>query len=951
MLGRRTATGAVAATATTACNGNCIVKWGTDDRGNINFATVMLHGLNKILYFPPGQYYLSGGLTFQASNITYAGSTSGASVLMAGGAATNIFVGGTNIIRSDISIRDLGFWARPAQSGPVIDCDGQIVNQVFIARIRTNLSRTTAPGVGLKCRDTTVRDSYFYSLAPDSVAPTGITVNSGAENFTIINNWCQTTRTCVNGGVSTANYGYRTGTYDGNFAEGMYPYLPAVPNGRGPVTSATYGANSLDDPGAIFTTLGVVTAWRVRALAKQVVGTPIASVNPLGQWAGFSTVGAGGLQVTDQSTRTIASNGAVRVNATSKVTLTLTATPTFRAGDLIYVRNAGNSSFNGGPFTVDAGVDYTNKKITYTQAGADLTASGGTVSLVDFGITNPVVVNDLIQTNAKFCPVRGTISQGVVSCEKWYDRFTLNPVDPPSSSRTIVATVNGGVVRDGANDVTVTTTTDATFVLGEELFLAGTDSAAFDGPCLVTAVTTARILHCQQVGAAGSSQNGTVMPAYRYLTWVIGTVDSGATSGGAGTPITATHLSIRQWQNYNGVPSTPATGTPYEVVNVQGYSSSAYTLTGTDPMVENIRVTRNHASRHFGDQYFIQGGRSRGVLVEGNISVDGGDACGTFWGDNLTITNNKFMHCGGGCINLLALTTAPGSQFLFSSNTIVDCAWSALPAAFGTAIEIDSVPNSIISNNIIAIVDNDPAAAGYGIELGLNASLAGLEMHTLIANNQILNMKNGGIYVFAGVPDTEIRNNTIVQTQGMGIIDRGTRTRSIGNKVSVDPAGTALCDQGTGGFWQANYVPAGLLKTGASGTTCATAITASTAQWQGNYKAMGPPTTGAFVLTGGGGWGSGAGITNITGHDRSLAFRVTAAGATPAPGLAPTIVFTYPNLITGIAPLYTVLMRSNSGGTACNGFTWSASTTALTITCPGTPVAGETYDFQATTTD
>lgn len=98
---------------------------------------------------------------------------------------------------------------------------------------------------------------------------------------------------------------------------------------------------------------------------------------------------------------------------------------------------------------------------------------------------------------------------------------------------------------------------------------------------------------------------------------------------------------------------------------------------------------------------------------------------------------------------------------------------------------------------------------------------------------------------------------------------------------------------------------------------------------------------GDYVLSAG--WGATASVAVATGsRDSRGRITVTANGA----GLAanPTITFTFKNGAYGAAPF--AIVKRNGGTGATTEPTWATATTTLTMTWPGTPVAGLTYIFE-----
>lgn len=99
-------------------------------------------------------------------------------------------------------------------------------------------------------------------------------------------------------------------------------------------------------------------------------------------------------------------------------------------------------------------------------------------------------------------------------------------------------------------------------------------------------------------------------------------------------------------------------------------------------------------------------------------------------------------------------------------------------------------------------------------------------------------------------------------------------------------------------------------------------------------------TTGNFSISTG--WGSTRSVDTISGSDNRFKFRVNSAGTGQAAN--PTITITFAEGAFAVAP-FAIVVR-NGGNQITTPFIWSESTTALTITFVGTPVAGEQYLFE-----
>ena len=95
----------------------------------------------------------------------------------------------------------------------------------------------------------------------------------------------------------------------------------------------------------------------------------------------------------------------------------------------------------------------------------------------------------------------------------------------------------------------------------------------------------------------------------------------------------------------------------------------------------------------------------------------------------------------------------------------------------------------------------------------------------------------------------------------------------------------------------------------------------------------------AIVL--GAGWGSTAAVSGAIGTDGAHSFTVTSNGTGIAANA--TIAITYKDGAWGLSPLFLSMITGGTGPIA--PITYSTTTTVLTLTYNGTPIAGQTYVF------
>lgn len=122
----------------------------------------------------------------------------------------------------------------------------------------------------------------------------------------------------------------------------------------------------------------------VGAVSMSTGKSPHVAIEPRLNWAMVTPGGAGIFSIVDLSRHNSnpisPSNGAVRVSATSVVTITTTTTLGLLPGDAVLIAGVADNSFNG-IFTVTSVP--TSTSFTFTQTGADASSGGGVIQYSD----------------------------------------------------------------------------------------------------------------------------------------------------------------------------------------------------------------------------------------------------------------------------------------------------------------------------------------------------------------------------------------------------------------------------------------------------------------------------------------------------------------------------------------------------------------------------------------
>jgi hypothetical protein len=277
---------------------------------------------------------------------------------------------------------------------------------------------------------------------------------------------------------------------------------------------------------------------------------------------------------------------------------------------------------------------------------------------------------------------------------------------------------------------------------------------------------------------------------------------------------------------------------------------------------------------------------------------------------------------------------------------------------------------SIVGNNIVLTTESHTVdeASNSGIVLSGKSTTVRLRQCAVIGNtvrnaNQMKNTAGeAGISVNGYEDGLTLQGNCVYNSKGVGIRLGGNAHYSmaiIGNvvedvdtDVSGHRYGFLLKEGGSAdGVIAGNYVDTADVGIYCDGEYSAlrcygnnfqgvtTRISVDTAKGA-NLGLVTPILTANFALSAS--WGSTATVDTISGWDPAGKFRVNSAGVGQAAN--PTVTLTFTDGSFGVAPR--AVVSRNGGNQPAVLPTWTTSSTTLVITFPGTPVAGESYDFE-----
>ncbi len=200
---------------------------------------------------------------------------------------------------------------------------------------------------------------------PVGMGPTGVAVDNVRNVAVVANNLDKT--------ISVVNLATRTMTVVSTQITAA-PYSVAV----NPITGIALIAYQSTNIGALVDLTQTPPAF-IGAVTLATGANPQVAMMPALNWGLVTSGGVGVLSIVDlqqHNSNTIAAGGAVRVSATSTVTITTTLPHSLVSGDAVLVTGVTDASING-VFTVSTVP--TANSFTYTQTGVDSTSGGGTI--------------------------------------------------------------------------------------------------------------------------------------------------------------------------------------------------------------------------------------------------------------------------------------------------------------------------------------------------------------------------------------------------------------------------------------------------------------------------------------------------------------------------------------------------------------------------------------------
>jgi DNA-binding beta-propeller fold protein YncE len=219
--------------------------------------------------------------------------------------------------------------------------------------------------------DMTANPPAVISTIPlgSGAGPTGVAVDN-VRNFAVVANNTAKTISVVNLATSTVTT--------------VSTQIPAAPYSVGvnPITGIALVAYQSTNIGALVDLTQTPPAF-IGAVTLGTGTKPQVGIIPNLNW-GFVTPGGAGtfsiVNLAQNNSSLIGAGGAVRVSSTSTTTITTETPVTLLVGDAVLITGVTDTSFNG-IFTVVTVP--TSNSFTFTQAGADSTSSGGSISYSD----------------------------------------------------------------------------------------------------------------------------------------------------------------------------------------------------------------------------------------------------------------------------------------------------------------------------------------------------------------------------------------------------------------------------------------------------------------------------------------------------------------------------------------------------------------------------------------
>ena len=191
------------------------------------------------------------------------------------------------------------------------------------------------------------------------------------------------------------------------------------------------------------------------------------------------------------------------------------------------------------------------------------------------------------------------------------------------------------------------------------------------------------------------------------------------------------------------------------------------------------------------DKVWINGTRSIGIQYGGSGSTG-------FFAENSKVTNCLFTRVAS---QNLALVN--GRNIVFEGNRFIKAGQVGGPGSTNIDIEpneaTDHLENVVIRNNTIDVRNSEIPTTGNGIVVQATTGTPHVGP-ILIENNTIIGGSNtgvittvlsNGIYVFGGMHDVTIQNNSITRTGQSGISIQGTRIDVLNNRFT-DVAGGGI---------------------------------------------------------------------------------------------------------------------------------------------------------------
>ncbi len=181
------------------------------------------------------------------------------------------------------------------------------------------------------------------------------------------------------------------------------------------------------------------------------------------------------------------------------------------------------------------------------------------------------------------------------------------------------------------------------------------------------------------------------------------------------------------------------------------------------------------------------------IIKENTIDSNSNDGISLQWSNNIDVIKNKINNI---VENGRGITGNTQDAFIFKNNI------SNVVTYFGDGIEIGGY-NNLIKNNIIYNCTGD----GISIKFyEIIPKVATESINNTIIDNNCINITNDGISIMDMAQNTFVRNNSLINSNSIGIIDRGNNSTLFNNTVLFSKYGIFIHGYAENGNYSYNLI-------------------------------------------------------------------------------------------------------------------------------------------------